>query len=447
MVANGHADWRDDLRRWLAPFLSHLGHKARRRMCPLYVAGLIGPGERKSIQPMAMRTMGADYDQLHHFVGAGIWDEAPLEYEVLVQADRLVGGANAVLVIDDTALPKKGKHSVGVAPQYATVLGKQANCQTLVSLTLARHEVPVPVALRLYLPEVWIQDPARLAQAAVPEPFRVHRSKPEIALAELDRVLAAGVRFGAVLADAAYGSSAAFRHALSQRSLTWAVGIPRTQKVYAPEVGLTWPVAPRGRPRQRPVPDIRPLAAQDMLAPQTWRTITWRRGTKGPLKAAFAALRVRVADGTPTRAGERSHQHLPGDEEVWLVGERRSTGEHKYYLSNLPPGTALKRLAATIKARWLCEQAHQQLKEELGLDHFEGRSWSGLHRHALMSLIAFLYLQHRRLTAAQRGKKDNRPAASTEPASDPLRARRAPPQQLMPTMSLQTAHRSATLRS
>ena len=129
--------WSDDLSEWLKPFLARLGHKARRRMCPLYVAGLIGPGDRKSVQPMAFRTPAADYDQLHHFVGAGIWDEAPLERELLVQADGLVGGADAVLVIDDTALPKKGKHSVGVAPQYATVLGKQANCQTLVSLTLA----------------------------------------------------------------------------------------------------------------------------------------------------------------------------------------------------------------------------------------------------------------------------------------------------------------------
>ena len=120
-------------------------------------------------------------------------------------------------------------------------------------------------------------------------------------------------------------------------------------------------------------------------------------------------MRVRVADGTPTRAGERSHQHLPGDEEVWLVGERRATGEQKYYLSNLPAVTTLKALAAAIKARWLCEQAHQQLKEELGLDHFEGRSWSGLHRHALMSMVAFLYLQHRRLQAANRGKKTSGP--------------------------------------
>src|SRR3954464_11649420 len=155
-------DWQNELRRWLGPFLNHLGHKARRRMCPLYVAGLIGPGGRKSGQPNASRTPGADYDQLHPFVGAGLWNETPLERELLVQADGLVGGADAVLVIDDTALPKKGKQSVGVAPQYATVLGKQANCQTLVSVTLAQHEVPVPLALRLYLPEVWTEDPTRL---------------------------------------------------------------------------------------------------------------------------------------------------------------------------------------------------------------------------------------------------------------------------------------------
>ncbi len=147
-------------------------------------------------------------------------------------------------------------------------------------------------------------------------------------------------------------------------------------------------------------------------------------------------MRVRVADGTPTRAGERSHQHLPGDEEVWLVGERRSTGEQKYYLSNLPPETSLKTLAATIKARWLCEQAHQQLKEELGLDHFEGRSWSGLHRHALMSMIAFLYLQHRRLEAAKREKKQARPAASAESAGNTHGDHRALPSPPVPTMSI-----------
>src|ERR671913_819604 len=162
-------DWQDELGRWLKPFLDRLGHKARRRMCPLYVSGLIGPGDRKSIAPMAKRLALGECDQLHHFIAAGVWDAAPVETELLVQADRLVGGCDAVLVIDDTAMPKKGTHSVGVAPQYAGVLGKTANCQVLVSLTLARREVPVPVTLRLFLPEPWINDPERCRRAGVPE--------------------------------------------------------------------------------------------------------------------------------------------------------------------------------------------------------------------------------------------------------------------------------------
>src|ERR671915_1430305 len=162
---NGPVDWESALQTWLEPFLAHLGHPARRRMCPLYVAGLIGPGERKSLQPIAARFAPADYDQLHHFVAVGPWDEAPLQAELLVQADRLVGGSDAVLVIDDTAMPKKGKHSVGVAAQYASALGKTANCQTLVSLTLARGEVPVTVALRLFLPESWTSNVSRLKRA------------------------------------------------------------------------------------------------------------------------------------------------------------------------------------------------------------------------------------------------------------------------------------------
>src|SRR5471030_793869 len=152
-MAGTTSNWEDELQGWLKPFLDHLGHKARRLMCPLYVAGLIGPGDRKSVQPMAERFAPGDYDQLHHFVAAGVWDAAPLETELLSQADRLVGGNNAVLVIDDTAMPKKGEHSVGVAPQYASSLGKTANCQSLVSLTLASREVPVMVGLRLFLPE------------------------------------------------------------------------------------------------------------------------------------------------------------------------------------------------------------------------------------------------------------------------------------------------------
>ena len=182
-MAGRYLNWEDDLGRWLKPFLDRLGHKARRRMCPLYVAGLIGPGDRKSVQPMAERLAPGDYDQLHHFVSAGVWDAAPLETELLIQADRLVGGGDAVLVIDDTAVPKKGMHSVGVAAQYASVLGKTANCQTLVSLTLARGEVPVMVALRLFEGG---RDRRRLKRAGARSNIN-DRTKPEIALAEIDR--------------------------------------------------------------------------------------------------------------------------------------------------------------------------------------------------------------------------------------------------------------------
>ena len=207
-MGGGTSHWKEELERFLGPFLARLGHKARRRMCPLYVSGLIGPGDRKSIQPMAERVALGDYDQLHHFIAAGVWDARPVEAELLVQADKLVGDSDAVLVIDDTAIPKKGTHSVGVAAQYASALGKTANCQTLVSLTLARGEVPVMLALQLFLPESWTSNRGRLDRAGVPAEYRTARTKPELALVEIDRAIAAGVRFGCVLADAGYGLSA-----------------------------------------------------------------------------------------------------------------------------------------------------------------------------------------------------------------------------------------------
>src|SRR6201987_283461 len=379
------SDWRGELGRWLKPFLDRLGHKARRQMCPLYVPGPVGPGDRKSVQPLAARVALGEYDQLHHFIASGVWDAGPVGTELLVQAGKLVGGGDAVLVIDDTAIPKKGTHSVGVAAQYASALGKTANCQALVSLTLARGEVPVMLALRLFLPESWTTKPARLKRAGVPAEYRTARTKPEVAMAEAGPIIAAGVRFGCVLADAGYGMSAPFRQWLTARNLAWAVGIPRHLKVYPVDVRLLWPVARRGRPRRRHVPDILSMPAADILAGAKWQMVSWRTGTKGKLKARFAAVRVRTADGPPQRIRDKGQQHLPGDE-AWLIGEQRSSGEKKYYLANLPAAADLRTLAATIKARWICEQAHQQLKEELGLDHFEGRSWQGLHRHALMTM-------------------------------------------------------------
>jgi len=207
--------WRVDLERWLEPFLTGLSHPARRRMCPLYIAGLIGPGDRKSVQPMAARSGDVGYDQLHHFVAAGVWDSIPLEAALLKEADHLVGDRAGFLVIDDTALPKKGQHSVGVAPQYASSLGKTSNCQSLVSVTLASREVPVMVGLRLFLPESWTEDTERMTRARVPLERQKALTKPEIAIEEIDRVIASGARFGCVLADAGYGSSSSFRQALS----------------------------------------------------------------------------------------------------------------------------------------------------------------------------------------------------------------------------------------
>jgi SRSO17 transposase len=419
------AEWEAELAEFLRPFVDGLGHKRRREMCPVYIAGLIGPGERKSVQPMAARLVPGQYDRLHHFVSSGVWDAGSLERELTVQADRLVGSADSYLVVDDTALPKKGDHSVGVAAQYASALGKTANCQTLVSLTLARDEVPVAVGLRLFLPESWTGDPERMKRAHVPEPWRVPRTKPETALEEIDRLMAAGVRFGTVLADAGYGLSAPFRQGLSDRELLWAVGIPKHQKVYPADVSLIFPVSGRGRPRKNAIPDTLSIPAEAMLADANWTNLSWRNGTKGPLQASFAAARIRIADGSPQRIHDKGQQHMPG-EEAWLVGEWRSSGERKYYLSNLPAETSLKTLAATIKARWVCEQAHQQMKEELGLDHLEGRFWQGLQRHALMTMIAHAFLQHRRLGQAGREQKNLRRTSSADHARRATRRHRHP---------------------
>jgi SRSO17 transposase len=385
----------------------------------VYVRGLLGPGDRKSVEPLAARVAPGDYGQVHHFVNASTWDGAPLERVLAAKAQALVGGLDAVLIVDDTTLPKQGRYSVGVGRQYSGAVGKRANCQALVSLTLARGEVPVPVALRLFLPDEWTADPARCRAAGVPKDRISPRTKLEIALEEVDRVRAAGVTFGCVLADAGYGAAAEFRRALTARGLTWAVGITRAQTVYPADVALHWPRAATGRPRTHPAPTHPREAAGDVLTRTRWRRVSWRGGTKGPLAARFSAVRVVVADGPKAPRAD----HLPGDA-AWLVGE--------YYLTNHAPTATMRQLAAAIKARWACEQAHQQLKEELGLDHFEGRTWRGLHHHALLTMISLAFLQHLRLavntTAGARGENPaaaERSAPTADPPGRAPRARRA----------------------
>jgi SRSO17 transposase len=249
------AGWDAELERWLEPFLGRLRRREQRRWAPFYLKGLILPGERKSVEPMAARIAPGDTQQLHHFVSTSPWATAPLEDELVKAADRLVGGPGAVLVVDDTALVKQGRHSVGVKRQYCGQLGKRANCQSLVSLTLARAEVPVCIGLRLFLPEDWCADPGRRAAAGVPEAVE-YRPKWKIALDEIDRVLGSGARFGCVLADAEYGRAAEFRAGLAERRLAYAVGILPVQQVYPANVTLAFPARrPTGRASTRcPLP-------------------------------------------------------------------------------------------------------------------------------------------------------------------------------------------------
>ena len=456
MARLGAEAWRARLDTWLEPFLAALPRAEQRRWAPLYVQGLLLPGERKSVEPMAARVCPGQVQQLHHFVSASTWPYERLERVLAEQADRLVGGPDAVLVVDDTAVVKQGRHSVGVQRQYCGQLGKRANCQALVSLTedgfavlpsggsqaMARGAVPIPVALRLFLPDAWVNDMGRRRAARVPEAVAGH-PKWRIALDEIDRLRAQGVRFGGVLGDAEYGKVAAFRHALDDDGLLWALGIPPNQKVFSTEVSTAMPAPVRrgGRPRKHPVPSEPSAPVSSLFAnppDAAFQTLSWRTGTKGPLRAAFAARRVRVADSP---VGTRK-QHLPGDER-WLVCEHRSTGERKFYLANHPADATLEQLAAAIKARWCCEQVHQQLKQELGLDHYEGRSWPGLHHHALLCQIALAFLQSLRVgekKAHAQQPRHFRPATATDAArSAPLRGRGAAvPSHPLP--SLRTHH-------
>jgi SRSO17 transposase len=387
--------WEKRFERFVEPFLDAWRTKKRRLWAPVYLRGLLVPGERKSIEPIASRVAPGHDQELRHFISESPWKTEPVEQVLWQKADALLGGEQAVLIIDDTAIPKKGDESVGVAHQYCGALGKQANCQSLVSLTLARDDVPVPLVLRLYLPESWARDVERREKVGVPDEIGF-RTKWRIALDELQRLVDAGVRFGTVLADAGYGVCAEFRQTLTQMSVRWAVGIGPEQKFYAAHAGTRMPRSgPMGPPRKRPLPTHARRTAKEIVArldSSEWRRLSWRVGTKGRLEADFCAIRVRTADGPETT----DRVHLPGDE-AWLVAERRAPDEIKYYLTNHPANAKLKTLASAIKARWSCEQAHQQLKEELGLDHFEGRSWRGLHHHALMTMICFEFLQLERL--------------------------------------------------
>ena len=383
------------------------------RWAPVYLAGLIQEGERKGIEPLSRRVAlppelnVKDPEQaLQQFVNQGPWDEQQvLKRYRLVMAEAFADPAG-IFLIDDTGFPKRGKHSVGVQRQYCGPLGKAANCQVAPSVHYVSKMGHCPLAMRLYLPESWLDDPKRLDRAGVPEDHRRVQTKGQIALEWLDRVRAEGWPGQVVVADAGYGVAEDFRAALEQRELQYIVGVTEDMVVFTEEPKrVVPPWCGRGRRPTRPRltdDSPRPVSLKDLAARTPLREVTWREGTKGKLAGRFAWLRVWPAQGWQT--GE-----CAGAGPIWLLIEEQADGKLKYAFSNLPEDTRRLHAVRLRKGRWPVEQGYQQMKEELGLDHFEGRSWRGFHHHACLVMLAygFLALEQERMkrTRPEPGKK------------------------------------------
>ena len=370
---------------------SVIGHKDREGPLRDYCLGLMLPCERKSVEPLAAVTaperVAAQHQSLLHFVGAGGWSDervlAKVREMVLPAIER--HGAISAWIIDDTSFPKQGRHSVGVARQYCGQLGKQDNCQVAVSLSLANRHASLPVAWRLYLPQEWADDPARRRKVGVPEDL-VFKTKPEIALEQLRFACAAGLPRGVALLDAGYGNNSALRADITALGLTYAAGILSTTTVWA-QGARPLPAKPwsgRGRPpklmrrddKHRPV-SVKALAFG--LPKRAWRTIAWREGAAEPLRSRFARLRVRAAHRDEWRAELRAEEWLLIE---WPKGESEPT---KYWLSTLPQNIAFADLVDFAKLRWRIERDYQELKQEVGLGHFEGRGRHAVHRRLWVS--------------------------------------------------------------
>jgi SRSO17 transposase len=374
-----------------------VGHADRREPLRAYLSGLLLPGERKSVEPMAAKWdplhVQARHQSLHHFVAKAPWSERGL---LQVARDYALAGFErhapiAAWVIDDTGFPKKGSHSVGVAHQYCGVLGKSANCQVAVTVSLVNAVLSVPAAFRLYLPESWAQDLKRRRAAGVPNEVKF-QTKGAIALGQIDELLDEEIPLAPVVADAGYGASTEFRDALTRRGLCYAVGILPDTNLWPPGVG---PLAPaplkeRGKPltlsrqsAERPQPALAREIALN-LSSKTWKTVRWREGTKGMMRSRFAAVRVRAA-----------HRDSHGSREPeWLLVEWPSEEREpsRYWLSTFPADVPLEDLVRLAKIRWRIERDFQELKDELGLDHYEGRGWMGFHHHGVLCIAAYAFL-------------------------------------------------------
>jgi len=409
------------LRRFLRELVTRMGRTERQHWAEMYLRGLLLDGERKSIEPMAARLPGADVQALRQFVNQSPWPWEPVQ-EALAHTvvDALL--PEAVYLVDGTSFPKQGTHSVGVARQYCGALGKTANCQVAVTVHLGTETTSVPLTWTLFLPEEWIEDPERRAEVRIP-PTVTYQSKTDLALAALDRVRAWGLQPRPVLADTEFGNRWEFREALQTRGYPYCVQVepPTAAWPSRPAPPAPLPATGRGRPRTRPRPTELPKpqalgALAQSLPPTAWRTVTWRAGSKGPLTSRFARFAVWCA-----HAWRRGGPLAPREEMClveWPPDERAPT---KYWLADLrgePLG--LRRLVRLAKGRWRIEQDYRELKDELGLDHFEGRSYAGWYHHMTLVSMAYAFLVLERARAKKNLAADVAPDPAPASAPPPL---------------------------
>jgi SRSO17 transposase len=395
--------------RYVDDLVGAIGHADRAVPLRDYCLGLLMPGERKSVEPMAAVTaparVPAQHQSLLHFVGNAPWfdDRVLAKVRELVVPSIERSGPIEAWIIDDTGFPKKGRHSVGVTRQYCGQLGKQDNCQVAVTLSIANHAASLPVAYRLYLPEDWASDPERRQKVGVPETIGF-ATKPEIALAQIRKACEAGISRGVVLMDAGYGADTGLRTELRALGLSYVAGIQPHTTVWLPGTG---PLPPkswsgRGRPatQTRRAPEHQPVQVKALalgLPEAVWETITWREGSADWLTSRYARLRVRAAHRDQRLAQPRAEEWLliewPEDEEA----------PAKYWFSTLPEDIPFAELVDLTKLRWRIERDYQELKQELGLGHYEGRGWRGFHHHATLCIAAYGFLISERETVPPSG--------------------------------------------
>jgi SRSO17 transposase len=403
-----------DLSEFLDSMLDGMGRVERVAAMRAYVMGLLLDGERKSIEPMAARLVDSPREveamrqRLQQAVSVATWSDSTMFERLAGMVEAELPGVEA-LVLDDTGFAKKGKHSVGVARQYSGTLGRVDNCQVAVSLHLAGEGSSACIAFDLYVPEEWAKDGDRREKAGIPEGLEF-RTKHEIALAQIDRALASGVRKHVVLADAGYGDSTAFRGALMTRGLTYVVAVNGEPVVWPPESDPQPRPAPHRKKRHVDA-DHPPERIQDLAARLTYRKVTWREGSRGWQASRFAAVRIRTA-----------HRHVAGDppsDEQWLLAEwpKDKSAPCRFWLASLPRATSIRTLVRKAKLRWRVERDYEELKQEVGLDHFEGRTWRGFHHHATLCALAHGFLALRRaLFPPEQDALDDLPGPSSASA-------------------------------